>query len=131
MTRDPTTYTYKTVGDCQIKADVYGQPDAFAPSGAIVYIHGGCLIYGSRDLINSRQLELYLRAGYTVVSIDYRLAPETKLPDMVADLRDAFRWVSSSGSDLFSVDPRRIAAVGHSAGGYLALMSGYAVALRP
>jgi len=100
-------------------------------TAAIVYIHGGALIYSSRKVINSEQLELYLEAGYTVISIDYRLAPETKLPEIIADIQDAFRWISNQGPDLFSVDPQRIAVVGNSAGGYLALMSGCCVVPRP
>ena len=131
MTVSALTYTYKTVGDCQIKADVYRHPDSSTPNAAIVYIHGGCLIYGSRKGINSEQLDLYLKAGYTVISIDYRLAPETKLPEIITDLQDTFRWISNSGPDLFSVDPQRIAVAGHSAGGYLALMSGCRVVPRP
>ena len=131
MTITPQTYTYKTVGNCDIKADVYRHSDNPTPTAAIVYVHGGCLIYGSRKGINSKQLELYLRAGYTVISIDYRLAPETKLPEIITDLQDAFQWIRNSGLDLFLVDPERIAVVGHSAGGYLALMSGCCVAPRP
>ena len=131
MTAQPITYTYKTVGDCNIMADVYRHSENATSSAAIVYIHGGCLIYGSRKGFNSAQLELYLKAGYTVVSIDYRLAPETKLPEIITDLQDAIRWVSKSGPDLFSIDPQRIALVGHSAGGYLALMSGCWVVPRP
>jgi len=131
MTISPLTYTYKTVGDCHIKADVYRNPDASTSPAAIVYIHGGCLIYGSRKSINPEQLALYLKAGYTVISINYRLAPETNLPEIITDLQDAFRWINNSGPDLFSVDPQRIAVVGHSAGGYLALMSGCCVVPRP
>lgn len=127
----PTTYIYKTVGGCQIKADAYRQSAISTPTAAIIYIHGGCLIYGSRKDINPKQLELYLGAGYAVVSIDYRLAPESKLPEIIEDLQDAFRWVSAIGPDLCFLNPQRIAVVGHSAGGYLALMSGFCVVPRP
>ncbi|OPZ29815.1 MAG: Carboxylesterase NlhH [Lentisphaerae bacterium ADurb.BinA184] len=131
MATDCTTYTYKTVGDCAIKADVYPPCVGERPSPVIVYLHGGCLIYGSRKGIHPVQCELYRRAGYAVVSIDYRLAPESKLPDIVQDLDDAFRWVHDAGPGLCGVDPRRLAVVGHSAGGYLALLAGCRVVPRP
>lgn len=130
MSREPVVHVYKQVGECQIKADVY-RPAAAGPTPVLVFIHGGCLMYGSRQNINPQQLELYLGAGYTVVAIDYRLAPETKLPEIIADLRDAFRWIAEAGPGLFGADPARIAVVGHSAGGYLTLMAGFAVEPRP
>ena len=46
--------------------------------------------------------------GYAIVSIDYRLAPETKLPGIIDDLRDAFRWVREQGPSRFGIDPERI-----------------------
>ena len=131
MSLTPTSHTYKTVGSCQIKADAYRPSTATAPSAAIVLIHGGCLMYGSRQAFKPRQTELYVRAGYTVVSIDYRLAPETKLPAIIEDLRDAFEWVYGSGPKLFALDPQRIAVIGLSAGGYLALMAGWCVQPAP
>ena len=126
-----TTYTYKTVSDCHIKADVYRPAITAAPTAAIVHIHGGALINGSRRGFRPQQVALYLQAGYTVISIDYRLAPESKLPEIIEDLQDAFRWIYESGASLFNIDPQRIAVVGHSAGGYLALMSGCCVQPRP
>ena len=131
MSPKPTIYTYKTVGDCQIKADVYRTPIDAGPTAAVVYIHGGALINGSRQGLNPRQVERYLHAGYTVISIDYRLAPESKLAEIIKDLRDAFSWIYASGPGLFAIDPQRIAVVGHSAGGYLALMSGCCVQPPP
>lgn len=76
----PTTCTYKTVGECQIKADVYRPSLNADPTAAVVHIHGGALIDGSRQGFRPRQVELYSHAGYTVISIDYRLAPESRLP---------------------------------------------------
>jgi acetyl esterase/lipase len=131
MPLTPTTYIYKTVNDCQIKADVYRAPGKDSGGPAVVHIHGGCLMYGSRQGIRPKQVELYLQAGYTVVSIDYRLAPETQLPEIIEDLQDAFGWIRDSGPGLFAIDPHRIAVVGHSAGGYLALMAGCCVQPRP
>jgi acetyl esterase/lipase len=131
MSREPVTYVYKTVGECQIKVDVYAPTAGAAPVPVLVYIHGGCLMYGSRKSINPRQLELYLETGCAVVSIDYRLAPETKLPAIIEDLQDAFRWIAEAGPGLFNADPQRLAVVGHSAGGYLALMAGCVAQPRP
>jgi acetyl esterase/lipase len=130
MSLERRTYTYKQAGAHQIKADVYLTGEA-GPRPVIIWVHGGCLIMGHRGLLAGWQRALYLSAGFTVVSIDYRLAPETKLPAIIEDLRDACRWAREEGPRLFAADPARTAVIGHSAGGYLALMAGFAVSPRP
>lgn len=120
------TYTYKTVGDLNIKADVYGFGDG-KTRPVLVNIHGGALISGGRkrgldplaDL-----LDLAREEGYVLVSFDYRLAPETKLSGIIEDVRDALRWVNQKGPELFGADTSRIVVSGNSAGGYLTLMTG-------
>jgi len=124
------TYPYKIVENREILADVYAARGD-RPRPTIVWIHGGALIMGHRENISDRQRDGYLDAGYAVVSIDYRLAPETKLPAIIEDLQAAFRWVGQKGPELFNADPTRIAVIGHSAGGYLTLMSGFCVEPRP
>ena len=124
------THTYKTVGDCKIQADVYRIPDDVVRP-AILWIHGGALIIGNRGQLHPDQLERYIQAGFAVVSIDYRLAPETKLKAIIEDLQDAYKWVRLKGPNLFRIDPDRIAVIGHSAGGYLTLMAGFCLNPRP
>jgi acetyl esterase/lipase len=124
------THIYKTVGELAIKADVYRhQDDVTRP--AAVWIHGGALIMGHRAEINGRVKQYLLDAGYVLISLDYRLAPETKLPEIIHDLEDAFDWIRREGPRLFQIDPTRIAVVGGSAGGYLTLTSGFRVRPRP
>jgi Esterase/lipase len=71
-----------------------------------------------------------LDAGFSVASIDYRLAPETKLPGILDDVRDAFRWLRRNAKTL-GIDPSRAVVCGGSAGGYLTLMTGFALNPRP
>jgi acetyl esterase/lipase len=125
------TYRYKFVDRCPIHADVYPAPDRWGSGGqfggrlpALVFLHGGALIWGSRKDIIAQHVDLYRRAGFCVISLDYRLAPETKLPQIVTDVEDGLRWVRESGPDLMGIDPARIALVGSSAGAYLALIAG-------
>lgn len=125
------TYVYKRVGDLEIKADVYRNPgNDIRP--VIFWIHGGALISGSRTgLPPANQFEEYLKAGYVIVSIDYRLAPETKLKAIIEDVEDAYSWVLSRGPELLNIDPNNIAVMGMSAGGYLTLTAGFRFEPRP
>lgn len=125
-----TTYTYLVDGDCELQADVYALAGE-AASPAILWIHPGGLITGGRDWIDSNQLMLYLEAGYTVVAIDHRLAPEHKLETIVSDVEAAYAWLITEGPELFNIDPNRVGIVGHSAGGYLTLLTGFRVESRP
>lgn len=118
------TFVYKTVGKTPIHADLYRPANDDRIKPVIVWIHGGGLIGGSRGGLREEQKQVYLTAGYSVVSIDYRLAPETKIPAIVDDVKDALEWVRKNGRSLLKIDPARIFVVGHSAGGYLALMAG-------
>jgi len=124
------TYVYKKVGELEIKADVYQYDDAKIRP-VIVWIHGGALINGHRVGINRRVRQMAFDNGYVLVSIDYRLAPETKLPAIIDDVEDAFEWLRSKGPELFHIDPDRIAVMGGSAGGYLTLTAGFRVTPRP
>lgn len=126
----PATYTYKTAAGCDIQADVYGA-DTAVRKPVVIFIHGGALIMGSRKGVTRPFHAGLLNAGYVVVSIDYRLAPETKLPAIIEDVRDAHRWVRKSGPKLFHIDPDRLAVAGGSAGGYLTQMTGFCVSPRP
>jgi len=125
-----STYTYKTVHGCAIRADVHRRACS-KTLPAVLWIHGGALIMGNRGGINTTQLRRYVDAGFTVVAIDYRLAPETKLPEILTDVEDAYRWVKERGPSLFQIDPGRVGVVGHSAGGYLTLTAGYRWHPRP
>jgi acetyl esterase/lipase len=132
----PATVVYKTAGGCEIKADLLFASSSSAAAGArkpvAVHIHGGALIMGSRRVSpTSRLMRALDDAGFAVVSIDYRLAPETKLPDIIADVRDAFQWIRKKGPAEFAIDPKRIVVCGGSAGGYLTLMTGFCVKPRP
>jgi acetyl esterase/lipase len=124
------TYTYKTVGDCAIKADVI-RPATRDLRPVAVWIHGGALIMGDRHGIDRTLRDELVNAGYALVSIDYRLAPETKLPGILEDVRDAFAWIRSEGPRTFGARTERISVLGGSAGGYLTLCTGFLVEPRP
>ena len=94
-------------------------PDGPGPFPAAILVHGGGFDTGTRSGGNVRPLfEPLADAGFAWFSIDYRLAPEAQLPQSVADVNSAIVWVKQHSAE-YRVDPRRIALIGESAGGYL------------
>jgi len=86
---------------------------------ALVYFHGGGWVVGSLEGADASCRALANRSRCVVISIDYRLAPETKFPGAVEDAYAAVRWVAENAAEL-RIDPARIAVGGASAGGNLA-----------
>jgi len=125
-----TTHVYKTVGDVKIEADVY-RPEGAEKRPLVVWIHGGALIVGSRTHVPNQILELCTRERFILASLDYRLAPEVKLPEIVGDIQDAFRWLHADGPLLLGADPQRVVVAGGSAGGFLTMLSGAIVKPTP
>ena len=124
------THIWKTAGKLPIQADVYRADDKVVRP-VLVWLHGGALIVGSRKDVPENLLDLCKSEGYALVSFDYRLAPEVKLPAIIEDIQDAFTWLHEKGPKLLHIDTDRLVVTGGSAGGYLTLMTGIAVKPKP
>jgi acetyl esterase/lipase len=89
------------------------------PSPVAVYCHAGAFVLGNLDTDHRQCVELARRGQCSVVSVDYRLAPENPYPAAVDDAATVLNWVGVNADEL-GVDVSRIAVAGSSAGGALA-----------
>lgn len=115
------TRIYKQTENCSISADIYYQGTR---SPVIIYIHSGALIFGTREWLPVEQIEYLTNRGFSLVNIDYRLAPETSFEFIIEDIRDAINWVRTEATEWYDYDVDKIAVMGGSAGGYLSLLTG-------
>lgn len=83
---------------------------------ALLHIHGGGHVMGSARAAVPNLQELARQLDCVIVSVEYRLAPETRFPGSIEDNYAGLRWVHANAAEL-GVDPRRIAVMGESAGG--------------
>ncbi|WP_406813155.1 alpha/beta hydrolase [Mycobacterium sp. M23085] len=101
-----------------IRVRIYrGGPADRAP--VVVYCHAGGFALGNLDTDHRQCVELSRRARCTVVSVDYRLAPEHPFPAALEDAGATLQWVAANAARL-NVDPDRLAVAGSSAGAALA-----------
>jgi acetyl esterase/lipase len=89
------------------------------PAPAVVYCHAGGFALGNLDTDHRQCVELARRGRCTVVSVDYRLAPEHPYPAALDDAMAVLRWVAADATVL-GVDAARLAVAGSSAGATLA-----------
>jgi acetyl esterase/lipase len=98
--------------------------DVFVPEGAsgllpaIVWVHGGGFVAGSRSDL-SGYLKILAARGFVTIAVDYTLAPNGQFPTPVVQTNNALEYVIAH-ADEFGVDPRRIFLAGDSAGAQIA-----------
>jgi len=94
------------------------------PHPIAIIIHGGGFVGGtSKNISEAYCADFLVPAGYAVFSINYRLAPKYPYPAMVDDVLTSVRFLHDNAGK-WNADPKRIALVGGSAGGYLSNMAG-------
>jgi acetyl esterase len=114
---------YGEAGGEKLTMDYY-PPAGPAPHPIAIIIHGGGFVGGtSKNNSEAYCADFLAPAGYAVFSINYRLAPKFPYPAMVEDVQRAIRYIRHNAKK-WNADPKRIALVGGSAGGYLSNMVG-------
>ncbi|MBP7936817.1 MAG: alpha/beta hydrolase [Phycisphaerae bacterium] len=114
---------YGRVGDISLKLDLYQPRKLERNVPAILLIHGGAWKSGHRSVYRPYCIKLAER-GYVAATVSYRLSGQAPYPAAVHDVKCAVRWLRAN-ANVLHVDPDRIAAMGGSAGGHLAMMLGY------
>lgn len=106
----------------EVLARIYEPPAdarALRRGAAVVDVHGGAWAIGDRTH-GERYDNAVAAAGFVVVAIDFRDGRVARHPAAVLDVAHAVRWVRDHAADL-GVDPERVALMGSSSGGHLAL----------
>lgn len=97
---------------------------AAEPSLGVVWVHGGGWRGAAREgRVLWRQAAHFAARGVPGVNITYRFTPEYRFPSQLEDVQAGVRWVRQHADEL-GIDPKRLAAVGESAGGHLAALLG-------
>ena len=88
-------------------------------AGGICHMHGGGFVLGTPEGSAARLRPMVAALGCVIVSVDYRLAPETPFPGPVEDCYAGLAWTFANAGRL-GIDPTQIGVMGESAGGGLA-----------
>ncbi len=114
---------YKQVEDRALKLDIYQPMNLLQPAPVLVFIHGGAWKKGDKADYLRYLVDFALR-GYVTATISYRFSHEAHFPAAVNDVKCAIRWIRTNAKE-YNIDPDKIAVIGGSAGGHLAMMIAY------
>jgi len=113
-----------------IAARLYIPGNAGAISAGVIFFHGGGFIFGDLDSHDGACRRLCRSSGVRILAVDYRLAPEHRMPAAHDDAEAAVRWVFNHASQL-GLDRNRIGLCGDSAGGQLAAATAFVLRSDP
>ncbi len=114
--------TYESAGTT-LPIRVYSPQDGARngkPLPVVVYFHGGGWVIANMDAYDATPRSMANQANAIFVSVEYRFAPENKFPAAHDDAIAAYKWVLAN-AEKFGGDPKRVAVMGESAGGNLAI----------
>jgi acetyl esterase/lipase len=105
--------------------------DIYLPKGVVkpplmIWVHGGGMVFGNENSVkydeSAKLLEVLIKNGIAVASVNYRLATEVPYPKTGQDVKTAIRYLRVNAAK-YGFNPKKFAVGGDSAGGYLALMA--------
>ncbi len=114
---------YGKGGNTSLKLDLYLPKELKEPAPVLMFVHGGGWSKGKRSDYRYYCVK-FAEQGYVVATISYRLRDIALFPAAVEDTKCAVRWMRVNAAK-FGGDSDRIALIGGSAGGHLAMMTGY------
>lgn len=114
---------YGKGGKTSLQLDLYRPKILGKPTPVLVFIHGGAWTSGKRSDYRIYGID-FAKRGYIVASVTYRLSQEAPFPAAVEDVKCAVRFLRANAKQ-YNIDPDKMAAIGGSAGGHLAMMIGY------
>lgn len=115
------TYTFQTSSGIQLDADYYPALENRKET-AVLYFHGGGLMYGMRQDLPALYRQMFTDAGYDFLAFDYPLAPESSLADIHSAAEECVRWFLNDFQSARGGAPSRYLLFGRSAGAYLVLL---------
>jgi len=115
--------TYKNIDGEELQLDIYKQKGLQVPAPTLIFIHGGAWKKGKRKDYLPYLID-YAKKGYITVTVSYRLSKVAKFPAAAQDVNCGIKWIKQHAKD-YGIDPDRMALIGGSAGGHLALLLGY------
>jgi len=115
---------YGNAGGEKLTMDIYYPDEIVSALPAVLYVHGGAWMKGSKELgKNNGDVKELLNRGFLVASINYRLAPKYKFPAQIEDVKCAVRYLRANATK-YGIDSNSIGAMGGSAGGHLVALLG-------
>ncbi|WP_034549803.1 alpha/beta hydrolase [Carnobacterium funditum] len=120
---EPEFFSFARHSSLTLSASFYRATDNLK-NQTIIYFHGGGLIWGDRDDLPKTYIDLFLRAGYHLLTVDYPLAPETALPEIYNCAVEAVEWFTHHSDTVLHLPTNDYNLFGRSAGAYLALLVG-------
>ena len=98
-----STHTYFVYEGLPLQATFYPAAEASAKPLTLLYLHGGGLVFGDRNDLPDAYREMLADAGYSLLTIDYPLAPEAQLPKITLCLHQALTWFKEESKHLFNL----------------------------
>lgn len=120
----PVEYIYRTIDGHTLTLDVYSPHSKSASAPILILLHGGGLEAGSKSDVVGWANHFTLQ-GYVSIGVQYRLAPHAIMPAPLEDVQCAISWTREHANELGG-DQDRIAIMGYSSGGQLAILAGFA-----
>ncbi len=114
---------YKETSSRALKLDIYRLKDLKRSAPLLVFIHGGGWRKGDKHDYLAYLLD-YAQKGYITATVAYRFSQEAHFPGALLDVKCAVRWLRRHATQ-YMINAEKIAVIGGSAGGHLALMVGY------